>query len=196
MTARNFVVRTGLVILTTALMGSSFAIGKIGLTYVSPLLLTGLRFVLAGSLMAGAVIALAGALSWTAATLLIHRWRERFDVWVLTAYQMLSGGVMLLGASAVLEKPRFIGNATSLFVLLWLAVMGSAVQFAGWFWLLRHGDPTKVSAFLFLALFFGVLFGWLLLGESVAGQEMWGGLLIFLGIYLVNRIPARRRSAK
>lgn len=41
-----------LVILTTALMGSSFAIGKIGLAYTSPMLLAAIRFILAGLIMA------------------------------------------------------------------------------------------------------------------------------------------------
>ena len=41
-----------LVIITTSLMGSSFAVGKIGLEHVSPLLLVGIRFTIAGSLMA------------------------------------------------------------------------------------------------------------------------------------------------
>ena len=41
-----------LVILTTALMGSSFAIGKIGLAYTSPMLLAAIRFILAGFIMA------------------------------------------------------------------------------------------------------------------------------------------------
>ena len=45
-----------MVMLTTALMGSSFAISKIGLAYVSPLLLAGVRFVFAGFLMVSAVI--------------------------------------------------------------------------------------------------------------------------------------------
>lgn len=44
-----------LVILTTFLMGSSFAIGKIGLSYTTPLLLVGIRFSLAGVIMAIAV---------------------------------------------------------------------------------------------------------------------------------------------
>lgn len=44
-----------LVLLTTSLMGSSFAIGKIGLDYISPLMLTGLRFTIAGVLMAAIV---------------------------------------------------------------------------------------------------------------------------------------------
>lgn len=41
-----------LVVVTTFLMGSSFTVGKIGLNYVSPLLLVGLRFSIAGLLMA------------------------------------------------------------------------------------------------------------------------------------------------
>lgn len=47
-----------LVLTTTALMGSSFAIGKIGLKYNSPLLLVGIRFTLAGLMMAFFVILL------------------------------------------------------------------------------------------------------------------------------------------
>ena len=39
-----------LVIITTSLMGSSFTIGKIGLQYVSSILLVGLRFTIAGVL--------------------------------------------------------------------------------------------------------------------------------------------------
>ncbi len=276
---------------TTVLMGSSFAIGKIGLTYVSPLLLVGLRFVLAGFLMVSAIIlarrphprkitdwlrlvivglfqttgamgciflslrtisagessiltfvnpllvvifatvflgvryqrtqwlgvliglvgvalslgfdlriqvgtgiALTGAVSWAVATLLIHRWRNRFDLWVLTAYQMLFGGVLLLGTSALWERPQFILNVTVLFVIVWLAIMGSIVQFAIWFWLLQHGDPGKISAFLFLAPFFGVLFGWFLLREPITGQVVWGGLAIFAGIFLVNWGPVKQTS--
>ncbi len=41
-----------LVLLATSLMGSSFAVGKMGLSYISPLVLVGLRFTVAGLLMA------------------------------------------------------------------------------------------------------------------------------------------------
>lgn len=70
-------------------------------------------------------------------------------------------------------------------------LMGSVVQFAVWFWLLRRGDPVKVSVFLFLAPFFGVLSDWLLLREPITEQVVWGGPLIFAGVYWVNRVPAR-----
>lgn len=275
---------TLLILLTTFLMGSSFTVGKIGLSYSSPLLLAGLRFTLAGFIMAVIVIALkrphpaskghwikmlilgtfqtAGvmgciflslrtitasessiltftnpllvvvfgtiflqtryklyqwigvllglvgvsitigtqiefkigilfgifsAVFWAVSTLLVKKWGSFFDTWVLSAYQMLFGGLLLLLGSFILEKPVFILNGNSLFILLWLSIMSSIVQFAVWYYLLQKGDPGKTSAFLFLAPFFGVLSGWLLLGETLYPSLIVGGLFIIVGIYLVNR---------
>ncbi|KZE47104.1 hypothetical protein AV540_20085 [Brevibacillus parabrevis] len=278
-----------LVVVTTSLMGSSFAVGKIGLAYFSPLLLVGLRFTLAGLLMAlwvwkkplprsgtewakvgligflqtaavmgciflslrtitagessiltfmnpllvviwgtlflgvayrlsqwlGVLIGLAGvfltlgshlqwetgtlfgigsALAWSIATMLVKRWGVRFHVWVLTAYQMLCGGILLLIMGVTLETPKLIVTPESVFIVLWLAILASIVQFATWFYLLSHGDPGRTSAFLFLAPFFGVLSGWLLLGEVVLWNVYAGGCLIFAGIFLVNWTFAPRKQ--
>lgn len=277
----NRIVYVVLVIVSTALMGSSFAIGKIDLEYISPLLLVGLRFTIAGALMAaftirrrlphsltdwmriaivglfqttgvmgsiflsmrtisasdsailtfsnplfvvffgtvflgmryrliqwlgvvagfigvfislgmnihlrsGTWIGLFGSVSWAIATLFVKRWSHRFDVWVLTAYQMLFGGVIMLVVSFVMEEPRLSLRPISISALLWLAIMGSIVQFALWFRLLHQGDPAKTSAFLFLAPFFGILSGWLILGEAIGRFVILGSLLIFAGIFLIN----------
>lgn len=270
-----------LVVLTTLLMGSSFAIGKIGLAYVSPLLLVGLRFTIAGILMSiffikkplpkvrvdwakifliglfqtagvmgciflslrtitagessiltfsnpllvvifgtiflrvryglfqwlgvvigftgvvitlgfhlhmetGTILGLGASVSWVSATLLIKKWGPLFNIWVLTAYQMLFGGLILLGMSVTIETPKLIINATSIFIILWLAIMASIVQFAIWFYLINKGDPGKTSAFLFLAPLFGVLSGVVLLDEVVKWYVSLGGLLIFISIFMVN----------
>lgn len=275
-----------LVILTTSLMGSAFAIGKIGLIYSSPILLVAFRFSLAGILMAifvtlwkrphprtltdwgkifvigffqtagvmgcifvsletitagessiltfinpllviifgtiflklvyrrlqwigvilgflgvfitfgahlsikvGTILGFLSAVSWAIGTLLIKTWGQKMDVWVLTAYQMLFGGIVLFFSSFILEKPFFEVTATSIFILLWLAIMASIVQFAVWFYLLHIGDPGKTSAFLFLAPFFGVLSGWILLQEPIHWYVMLGGVFIFIGIFLANWTP-------
>lgn len=289
----NKIVFSLLVVLTTGLMGSAFAIGKIGLAYFSPLLLVALRFTIAGVVMAvivkalkrphpqkvkqwlqmaavgffqtaavmgciflslrtitsgesailtftnpllvvvfgtiffrvryrivqwgGVLLGMAGvfitmggqlnietgtflgfmsAVSWAIATLLIKSWGHRLDTWVLTAYQMLFGGLFLFAASFLFEDPFFEVNTVSLGILLWLAVMASIVQFAGWFYLLQTGDPGKTSAFLFLAPFFGVLSGWILLDEQLHLYVLTGGALIFTGIFLVNwrsNSPGKRK---
>lgn len=270
-----------LVVVTTFLMGSSFTVGKIGLNYVSPLLLVGLRFTIAGLLMAvlvrksvkpekladwrriftiglmqtagvmgciflslrtitagessiltftnplmvvmmgtvflgiryrllqwigaivgfigvfitlgfhlqltvGTLFGLGAAVFWSIGTILIKQWGSRFNVWVLTAYQMLFGGIALLLMGLTLESPKLMINPVSITVILWLAIMASIVQFAIWFYLINQGDPGKTSAFLFLAPFFGVLTGWVLLDEVVEWYVYAGGALIFIGIFLVN----------
>lgn len=274
---------TLLIIITTSLMGSSFAVAKIGLDYFSPLLLVGIRFTMAGTIMAiivlllkkkhpkkatdwfrmavigavqtagvmgaiflslrtitagesailtftnpllvvifgtlllgiryrivqwggvligffgvfitmgshvdveiGTLLAFASAVSWAAGTLLIKKWGLRFDIWVLTAYQMLFGGLILLTGSALLENIRLVLSPFSISILLWLSIPASIIQFAIWFYLLQKGNPGKVSAFLFLAPFFGVLSGWLILDEKIGWSLVVGGALIFSGIFLVN----------
>lgn len=282
---------TLLILLTTFLMGSSFAVGKIGLSYSSPLLLAGLRFTLAGFIMAvsviilkrphpvskgnwikmliigtfqtagvmgciflslrtitasessiltftnpllvvvfgtlflksrykfyqwiGVLLGLVGvsiavgaqielkigvlfgilsAVFWAISTLLVKKWGALFNTWVLSAYQMLFGGLLLLLGSFILEKQVFILNGNSLFILLWLSFMSSIVQFAVWYYLLQKGDPGKTSAYLFLAPFFGVLSGWLLLGETLYPSIIVGGLFIIIGIYLVNRTFQKKNN--
>lgn len=271
------------VLISTALMGSSFSIGKIGLAYVSPLLMVGLRFVMAGIIMAvyvrltnktlpkdfrtwmrilliglfqttgvfaamfislrtisagqsailtfmnpllvvvfgslilgmkfrsvqwigvilgfvgvlitlggqfefqfGTILGFGGAISWAIATLLVNRWGKEINTWILSAYQMLFGGTMLLLCSFLFEEVQLILNPTSVFVILWLTIMASVVQFTMWFFVLQQGNPAKISSFLFLAPFFGVLTGWLLLDESIGQTLVLGGAFIFSGIFLVN----------
>lgn len=273
-----------LIVLTTFLMGSSFAVGKIGLTYASPLYLAALRFIVAGVVMLivvivlrrprptgkrnwvkigvigalqtagvmgcifislrtitasessiltftnpllvvvlgtifsgirykwyqwvgvllgvigvsitvgaqvewkiGIVWGLGSAIFWATATLLVKKWGVLFDTWVLSAYQMLCGGIILLLLSLTLEEPFFIWNHESILILLWLSIFSSIIQFAVWYYVLQHGDPGKTSSFLFLAPFFGVLSGGLLLGEMLYLSSIVGGLCIIVGIYLVNR---------
>ncbi|GMA64249.1 EamA family transporter [Alicyclobacillus fastidiosus] len=134
----------------------------------------------------GTWLSFLGAVSWAVATLLIKRWGTQVDTWVLTAYQMLFGGIFLLIASVTLERPKLILNTLSIGIELWLAIMASVVQFAVWFYLLQRGDPGKTSAFLFLAPFFGVISGWVLLGERITWGVFLGGMFIILGIFLVN----------
>ncbi|MET3696503.1 threonine/homoserine efflux transporter RhtA [Bacillus oleivorans] len=134
----------------------------------------------------GIFYGLLSAVFWASSTLLVKKWGSKFDTWVLSAYQMLFGGLLLLLSSFLLENPFFIFNHNSLLILLWLSIMSSIIQFAVWYYLLQKSDPGKTSAFLFLAPFFGVLSGWLLLNDPLYPSIIAGGLLIIIGIYLVN----------
>lgn len=68
------------------------------------------------------------------------------------------------------------------------------MQFSLWFYLLQNSDPAQTSAYLFLAPFFGVLSSWILLNEEVQWFVGAGGVLIGVGIYLVNRRSAKKNK--
>lgn len=155
--------------------GVVVGLGGVGITLASPI-----------TLNAGAGIVLVGSACWAISTLLIARWRIALDVWTLTAYQMLWGGVVLLFWGVLTEPLAVRLSGTLLVIVLWLAFMGSVVQFTIWFFLLHEGDPGKTSAFLFLAPLFGALFGWLLLGQPIGAHVAGGGLLILASIVLVQ----------
>lgn len=279
-----------MLLFTTYLMGMAFAVGKMGLSYSTPFLLMGIRFVLAGGILAfwtmkrklpqpkgarewgmmgviglfqsaavmgcafysmhwitsgesaiitssspliivlmgtvfmgaryrmhqwlgvifgfagiafsfgfhmglkpGTWIGLAGAVFFSIATLLVKRWGGDFHITVLAAYQMVFGGGILLLLSALTEHAYLDLNVKSIAIILWLSVMCSIVQYSLWFYLLEAGDPGKTSSFLFLVPIFGVWSSWLLLGERIAWEAMAGGVLVCVGIYLVNRGASRQR---
>ena len=143
----------------------------------------------------GVWIALLGAVFWAITTLLVKRWSSFINIWVLTAYQMLIGGILLLFISEVFGHPYVVFNVSFALIVLWLAIMSSIVQFGIWFYLIQKNDPGKVSSFLFLAPFFGVLSGLILLREPITLEIIIGGLFIFAGIYLVNRRESEKLPA-
>src|SRR5699024_11788828 len=71
------------------------------------------------------ILGFGSAVSWAIGTLLIKTWGMKIDVWVLTAYQMLFGGIILFVSSFFLEDVFFIINFSSLTIILWLAIMAS-----------------------------------------------------------------------
>jgi drug/metabolite transporter (DMT)-like permease len=151
--------------------------------------LAGVAVAIAASwqLQSGMAWGLASAVFWASSTLLLKRWRGEFDPWVMTAYQMLFGGACLVLLGVALEGPVFQLNLHAAAILAWLVVMASIVQFGAWFYVLHHADPARASAYLFLAPVFGVLFGYVLLGQPIGAHVVLGAALVVSGIWLVNR---------
>ena len=64
------------------------------------------------------------------------------------------------------------------------------IGFLAWFWVLSVYPASDMASFSFLAPVFGVLFGWLLLGEELGWTIIAALILVGAGIVLVNRKPA------
>ncbi len=138
-------------------------------------------------LQVGILYGLASAVFWAVATVLMKRWGGSVDPWVLTAYQMLFGGLALLIAGGFQEGAAFHITPVSMGLLAWLVIMASILQFGLWFYVLHHEDPARASAYLFLAPVFGVLTGWVMLNQLIGAPVLVGAAFIIAAIWLVNR---------
>jgi drug/metabolite transporter (DMT)-like permease len=111
---------------------------------------------------------------------------------MVNAVQLASASVLLVPAALFFEgAPRVSFPAPVVISLVWLVLVMSIGASLLWFWLLRHGDASRVSAFYFLTPVFGLLLGALLLGERLTALDGVGLAVIALGLVLVTRDPVR-----
>jgi drug/metabolite transporter (DMT)-like permease len=62
-----------------------------------------------------------------------------------------------------------------------------SIGFVVWFWILSIYPASDMASFSFLAPLFGVIFGWLILGEDISLTIIGALTLVSLGIVLINR---------
>jgi drug/metabolite transporter (DMT)-like permease len=147
-------------------------------------------FSLSADALGGEILGLCAALAWTASTILNKRARPKIDNWALSFWQMLIGALALLVA-AYARGEQWPGHlppdAWGWF--LWLSIPGSTASFGLWFLALTRGGATRSSGYLFLAPLFTVLISAIVLGTSVTPLQGVGGVLVGLGLWLVNQTP-------
>ncbi len=136
----------------------------------------------------GDMLAIGGGIAWGATTLLIRASALSVAAPERTLFFQLavSGPMMGIVAFFAAEPlPHFDGAATA--SIAFQAVIVAFASYLAWFWLLRHYPATRVSAFTFLTPVSGLVFGALLLGESITARMLIAVAGIAIGIHLVNR---------
>lgn len=142
------------------------------------------------------LLALCAVLASVASTIVFKRMRNRPHPLMVNAVQLASAGLFVLPAAVLLEgAPRIPLTQPIALALVWLVAVMSIGASLLWFWLLRHGDASRVSAFYFLTPVFGLFLGALLLHERIAPLDGAGLAVIVLGLLLVTREPAPLAAA-
>ena len=73
-------------------------------------------------------------------------------------------------------------------------VIGAFASYLAWMWMLRHYPATQMASFTFLAPMFALVFGVVLLKESLTPQLLMALTGVAAGIVLVNRKKAAVKS--
>ena len=133
-------------------------------------------------------LAFAGVLGSVASTIVFKRWCGELDLRAVNAVQLLAAGIVLLPLAPALEGAPHARWSWELVVSFWYVVLvmslGASLL---WFWLLAHGEASRVSAYYFLTPVFGLALAALLLHEPVGVRDLGGLAAIALGISLVQR---------
>lgn len=128
------------------------------------------------------------ALSYAVASVYIKYLTKEGDTLVITGYQFLIGGVLLLLIGLLYGGRLPYISGEGLLMLLYLSFL-SAVAFTLWGYLLKYNPVGRVAVFGFLNPVCGVLLSSLLLGEQAFTIEGMAALvLVCIGIFIVNRL--------
>ena len=120
-----------------------------------------------GTLLGGGAILL-GVVSNAFSILLAKREISGMDPVVSTGWQFLVGALVLVVGSLIIERGRASQWTTSaLIALLFLAIVGSALAFAIYYWLLRHMQPYQISTISLVIPILAIIEGAAILQEPI-----------------------------
>jgi drug/metabolite transporter (DMT)-like permease len=138
-----------------------------------------------------AVAVLLGAISWSIGIVYSRRSHLSGNPVLLSAMSLVSGGSMLLIASALVGEWGRVSFAAisqrSLWALAYLIIFGSIIAFTAYNWLLERYSPTLVATHTYVNPVVAVLLGWWLAGEKVTLSMAVAAAMILAAILLVER---------
>jgi drug/metabolite transporter (DMT)-like permease len=168
----------------TPLKAVGIALGFCGVVILFlPDVVTGATFNLVG----GLAILLA-AVSYAFASIQARKHLKGFPHVSVALGQMITASAILIPASFLLDQPwTLTPTMPSLVSLLILAVVGTALAYLMYYWLIEHVGATRTSLVTYISPVIAVFLGALVLNETLHWTTFAGLLLIVAGVGLVTR---------
>lgn len=140
------------------------------------------------------IIALLGSSAvWAFGSWLSPRLELPADALVVTTYEILVAGVVLLGVG-LLRGERFElaqVSGRSWAGLAFLVVFGSVIGYTSFAWLLGHAPLSLVSTYAYVNPAIAVLLGLMFFGEAISADVLIGLTVVLGGVVLVVRGESR-----
>jgi probable blue pigment (indigoidine) exporter len=137
---------------------------------------------------------LSAAIAWALGTVLFQRRFRPDQMMEANAYQLIGGAVALVIAALVIAPTPLPRPTVELAeTLLWLGVLGTAVAYAFWAFLLGRLRAATLSAYVFLVPVVALAASAVFFGERLSWVQLIGVALVLASIYGIGR--ARDASA-
>jgi drug/metabolite transporter (DMT)-like permease len=137
----------------------------------------------------GGVGVVVGAASAAFANVLVKARSMQLAPAMLAAWQMIFGTapLLLLGFAVDGNPVHFHWTVSSVFCLLYLAVIGSALTFLLLYWLLPRLTVAQLQSISLITPPGAVMLGWLLGGETFPASSLLGAALVLVGVWMIFR---------
>jgi drug/metabolite transporter (DMT)-like permease len=172
------------------------AAAALGISGVAVLQLPALRGqTLSPLAAAGGALVLTASVVVAFANVLVRRELGGYRPIVIAFVQVLAGALLLMVLSAALERERPASfTPLAIFVLVYLAVLGTAVTYLFLFWLIPRVPMSAIGAIPLLDTTVAVVLGALVLREELGWPLLAGGALVLSGAALANQAPGEPAS--
>ena len=139
----------------------------------------------------GDFLALGAAIAWAVYSILIKRYTEQYDNFIVTRRVMLwaflTAVPLMLLTDGMPELTPLFTQPKVLLSWLFLGILGNAVCFAIWNIAFRQLGVVVTNNYLYASPFVTLLVGRLLLNEPISLMGIIGAVLITLGVFLAQR---------
>jgi drug/metabolite transporter (DMT)-like permease len=138
-----------------------------------------------------ALLIVLAAASWGLGSVVAQRVETPADPLVSTAWQLLSGGVVLVAGGLLAGEGGSVDvsafSTKSLLALAYLILIGSIVAFTCYSWLLAHAPISQVATYAYVNPVIAVALGAVFLSEEVAALTVAGMALVVGSVALTVR---------
>ena len=153
--------------------------------WVGVMVVVGVEFDTGTTPVSSILLLLAAAICWSGGTLLFKSALAEGDLWRVLLWQNVYG-LVPIALLAALRPGSLVWGAPLVFGVLWAGVGASIAGFGLQFMLLRRGEASVVSSWIFAVPILAAGLGVLLLGEPLEVGLAVGAVAVGAGIYLVN----------
>ena len=137
----------------------------------------------------GALVLVGAALAWAGGSLLPRFRPAHPDNATSSGIQMMAGAVIQACIAVAIGEPVDLVNApsSSLWALLYLAVVGSLVGFTTYGWLLRVEPPARVATHSYVNPVVAVILGAIVGGEMLSERVVAAAVVIVAAVVIIVR---------
>ena len=136
--------------------------------------------------MKATIFCLSAAFCYALSANYIQKFAYKTNTIVLIGWSLVIASVLLMPIT-FFNLPSQLPSNNVIFSILWLGVISTGVAFLGYVRLIEKVGAVKTATVAYFIPVFGVIWGYVFLGEPITLQILIGMILILIGIVFTNK---------